>query len=128
MKAGVSGLRAGSGGHSYLNLDATFVVGWMVSLVLGEVANFAVYAFAPAILVTHLEALSPASPNSCGDPNSRHLKLQHVICDDNDSCLAAGSDTWQCVEGGRVVMMTLAVTIKMAIEWVVMVTPNIFII
>ncbi|KAI7735636.1 hypothetical protein M8C21_031952, partial [Ambrosia artemisiifolia] len=46
-----------------LILDATFVVGWdgehfyECAVVLGEVANFAAYAFAPAILVTPLGAL-----------------------------------------------------------------------
>lgn len=47
---------AGAGGFSYLREP----VWWcgMISMVLGEFANFAAYAFAPAILVTPLGALS----------------------------------------------------------------------
>ncbi|KAJ9555658.1 hypothetical protein OSB04_010272 [Centaurea solstitialis] len=56
MKAGVSGIRAGSGGHSYLKQPMWWV--GMISMILGEIANFAAYAFAPAILVTPLGALS----------------------------------------------------------------------
>ncbi|XP_076921282.1 putative magnesium transporter NIPA1 [Bidens hawaiensis] len=56
MKAGASGTRAGSGGHSYLKQPMWWA--GMVSMILGEVANFAAYAFAPAILVTPLGALS----------------------------------------------------------------------
>ncbi|KAK2988997.1 hypothetical protein RJ640_013988, partial [Escallonia rubra] len=55
-KAGATGIRAGSGGYSYL-----FEPWWwagMVTMIVGEVANFAAYAFAPAILVTPLGALS----------------------------------------------------------------------
>ncbi|CAI5480955.1 unnamed protein product [Closterium sp. Yama58-4] len=52
----VSGIRAGMGGHSYLK-EPLWWVG-MISMVLGEFANFAAYAFAPAILVTPLGALS----------------------------------------------------------------------
>ncbi|KAL8223924.1 hypothetical protein R6Q57_019399 [Mikania cordata] len=55
-KAGVSGIRAGSGGYSYL-YEPLWWVG-MIAMVVGEVANFAAYAFAPAILVTPLGALS----------------------------------------------------------------------
>ncbi|XP_076924204.1 putative magnesium transporter NIPA4 [Bidens hawaiensis] len=55
-KAGVSGVRAGSGGYSYL-YEPLWWVG-MITMVVGEVANFAAYAFAPAILVTPLGALS----------------------------------------------------------------------
>jgi hypothetical protein len=47
---------AGSGGFSYL-LEPLWWVG-LVAMALGEVANFAAYAFAPAILVTPLGALS----------------------------------------------------------------------
>lgn len=47
---------AGSGGFSYL-LEPLWWTG-MITMVLGEVANFAAYAFAPAILVTPLGALS----------------------------------------------------------------------
>lgn len=47
---------AGSGGYSYL----TKPLWWagMLTMVVGEIANFAAYAFAPAILVTPLGALS----------------------------------------------------------------------
>ncbi|MFQ6648837.1 hypothetical protein Gotur_021019, partial [Gossypium turneri] len=55
-KAGASGIRAGSGGYSYL-LEPLWWVG-MIAMVVGEIANFAAYAFAPAILVTPLGALS----------------------------------------------------------------------
>ena len=46
----------GNGGFSYLR-EPLWWAG-MLSLVVGEVANFAAYAFAPAILVTPLGALS----------------------------------------------------------------------
>ncbi|KAI3903750.1 hypothetical protein MKW92_040437 [Papaver armeniacum] len=55
-KAGVNGVRAGAGGHSYL-LEPMWWIG-MVTMIVGEIANFAAYAFAPAILVTPLGALS----------------------------------------------------------------------
>ncbi|WCJ33157.1 hypothetical protein M5689_014533 [Euphorbia peplus] len=55
-KAGVTGTRAGMGGHSYL-LEPWWWAG-MISMIAGEAANFAAYAFAPAILVTPLGALS----------------------------------------------------------------------
>lgn len=47
---------AGSGGYSYLKEP----LWWMglLAMVLGEGANFAAYAFAPAIIVTPLGALS----------------------------------------------------------------------
>ncbi|KAG6476207.1 hypothetical protein ZIOFF_065445 [Zingiber officinale] len=51
-KAGASGVRAGVGGYSYL-YEPLWWVG-MIAMVVGEVANFAAYAFAPAILVTPL--------------------------------------------------------------------------
>ncbi|KAK6772854.1 hypothetical protein RDI58_028092 [Solanum bulbocastanum] len=59
------GTRAGSGGHSYL-LEPMWWAGMLTSksrnsnlkLIVGEGANFAAYAFAPAILVTPLGALS----------------------------------------------------------------------
>lgn len=47
---------AGSGGFSYLT-EPLWWVGFL-SMVLGELANFAAYAYAPAILVTPLGALS----------------------------------------------------------------------
>ncbi|XP_023763569.1 probable magnesium transporter NIPA1 [Lactuca sativa] len=56
IKAGASGTRAGSGGHSYLKQPMWWV--GMTSMIFGEIANFAAYAFAPAILVTPLGALS----------------------------------------------------------------------
>ncbi|KAI7843812.1 hypothetical protein COHA_002710 [Chlorella ohadii] len=55
-RAGASGLRAGSGGYSYL-LEPLWWLG-LGTMAAGEVANFAAYAFAPAILVTPLGALS----------------------------------------------------------------------
>ena len=47
---------AGSGGFSYL-LQPLWWSG-LLTMIVGEVANFAAYAFAPAILVTPLGALS----------------------------------------------------------------------
>ncbi|KAH9298822.1 hypothetical protein KI387_030504 [Taxus chinensis] len=55
-RAGASGVRAGVGGYSYL-YEPLWWVG-MITMIVGEVANFAAYAFAPAILVTPLGALS----------------------------------------------------------------------
>ncbi|XP_061989209.1 probable magnesium transporter NIPA2 isoform X1 [Rosa rugosa] len=55
-KAGTTGVRAGSGGHTYL-YEPLWWAG-MISMIVGEIANFAAYAFAPAILVTPLGALS----------------------------------------------------------------------
>ncbi|KAI4321179.1 hypothetical protein MLD38_034594 [Melastoma candidum] len=55
-KAGASGVRAGAGGYSYL-YEPLWWIG-MITMVVGEIANFAAYAFAPAILVTPLGALS----------------------------------------------------------------------
>lgn len=46
----------GSGGYSYL-YEPLWWAGFL-SMVVGELANFAAYAFAPAILVTPLGALS----------------------------------------------------------------------
>ncbi|CAM8924435.1 hypothetical protein QQ045_023079 [Rhodiola kirilowii] len=54
MKA--TGQRAGSGGHSYLKQPWWWA--GMITMIVGEIANFAAYAFAPAILVTPLGALS----------------------------------------------------------------------
>ncbi|GIL73627.1 hypothetical protein Vretimale_5487 [Volvox reticuliferus] len=54
--AAAQGLRAGAGGFSYLK-EPVWWAG-MMSMVIGEAANFAAYAFAPAILVTPLGALS----------------------------------------------------------------------
>mmetsp|Transcript_16902 Transcript_16902/g.41528 ORF Transcript_16902/g.41528 Transcript_16902/m.41528 type:complete len:387 (+) Transcript_16902:181-1341(+) len=55
-KAGSSGVRASSGGYGYLQ-EPLWWMG-MVCMIVGEIANFAAYAFAPAILVTPLGALS----------------------------------------------------------------------
>ncbi|KAK6143762.1 hypothetical protein DH2020_024110 [Rehmannia glutinosa] len=55
-KAGASGVRAGAGGYSYL-YEPLWWTG-MIAMIVGEIANFAAYAFAPAILVTPLGALS----------------------------------------------------------------------
>lgn len=54
--AAVSGVRAGVGGYAYL-LEPLWWVG-MITMIVGEVANFIAYAFAPAVLVTPLGALS----------------------------------------------------------------------
>lgn len=54
--AAASGTRAGVGGYSYL-LEPLWWAG-MVSLIIGEIANFVAYAFAPAVLVTPLGAIS----------------------------------------------------------------------
>ncbi|KAG8369616.1 hypothetical protein BUALT_Bualt14G0032700 [Buddleja alternifolia] len=55
-KAGASGTRAGDGGYSYLK-EPWWWAG-MIAMFVGEGANFAAYAYAPAILVTPLGALS----------------------------------------------------------------------
>ncbi|XVF84586.1 hypothetical protein PTKIN_Ptkin17bG0049000 [Pterospermum kingtungense] len=55
-KAGSSGTRAGQGGYSYL-YEPWWWAG-MITMIVGEIANFAAYAYAPAILVTPLGALS----------------------------------------------------------------------
>ncbi|WRX35259.1 Magnesium transporter NIPA - like 10 [Theobroma cacao] len=65
--AAVSGVRAGCGGYAYL-LEPLWWLGMITSIkpfvvyvdavIVGEVANFVAYAFAPAILVTPLGALS----------------------------------------------------------------------
>lgn len=55
-RAGASNVRAGMGGYSYLS-EPLWWAG-MITMIVGEVANFAAYAFAPAILVTPLGALS----------------------------------------------------------------------
>ncbi|KAG0495217.1 hypothetical protein HPP92_006211 [Vanilla planifolia] len=54
--AATSGVRAGVGGYAYL-LEPLWWTG-MITMVVGEVANFVAYAFAPAVLVTPLGALS----------------------------------------------------------------------
>ncbi|KAG0582541.1 hypothetical protein M758_3G067100 [Ceratodon purpureus] len=55
-RAGATGVRAGSGGYSYL-YEPLWWAG-MITMIVGEVANFTAYAFAPAVLVTPLGALS----------------------------------------------------------------------
>ncbi|PKA64766.1 hypothetical protein AXF42_Ash016797 [Apostasia shenzhenica] len=55
-RAGSSGTRAGSGGYRYL-LEPLWWIG-MVTMIVGEIANFVAYIFAPAVLVTPLGALS----------------------------------------------------------------------
>ncbi|KAB2623106.1 magnesium transporter NIPA2-like [Pyrus ussuriensis x Pyrus communis] len=55
-KAGATGTRAGLGGYTYL-YEPLWWAG-MTAMIVGEIANFAAYAFAPAILVTPLGALS----------------------------------------------------------------------
>ncbi|CAI0548672.1 unnamed protein product [Linum tenue] len=54
--AATSGVRAGVGGYSYLS-EPLWWFG-MITMIVGEVANFVAYAFAPAVLVTPLGALS----------------------------------------------------------------------
>ncbi|XP_058079598.1 probable magnesium transporter NIPA4 isoform X2 [Magnolia sinica] len=54
--AATSGVRAGVGGYAYL-LEPFWWVG-MITMIVGEVANFVAYAFAPAVLVSPLGALS----------------------------------------------------------------------
>jgi drug/metabolite transporter (DMT)-like permease len=51
-----SGGRAGSGGFAYLK-EWLWWTG-MITMITGEIANFSAYAFAPAVLVTPLGALS----------------------------------------------------------------------
>lgn len=55
-RAGKSGARASVGGYGYL-LEPLWWVG-MITMIVGEVANFIAYIFAPAVLVTPLGALS----------------------------------------------------------------------
>ncbi|XP_054779148.1 probable magnesium transporter NIPA6 isoform X1 [Prosopis cineraria] len=55
-RAGAHGTRAGGGGYTYL-LEPLWWAG-MVTMIIGEVANFVAYIYAPAVLVTPLGALS----------------------------------------------------------------------
>ncbi|XP_022957533.1 probable magnesium transporter NIPA4 isoform X1 [Cucurbita moschata] len=55
-KAGASGISAGAGGFTYL-YEPLWWLG-MITMIVGEIANFVAYAFAPALLVTPLGALS----------------------------------------------------------------------
>ncbi|KAF0902126.1 hypothetical protein E2562_014380 [Oryza meyeriana var. granulata] len=56
IRAGKGGVRAGGGGYTYL-LEPLWWAG-MITMLFGEIANFVAYAFAPAVLVTPLGALS----------------------------------------------------------------------
>ncbi|KAL3619963.1 hypothetical protein CASFOL_034875 [Castilleja foliolosa] len=55
-RASAAGTRASDGGYSYLK-EPWWWAG-MITMLVGEAANFAAYAYAPAILVTPLGALS----------------------------------------------------------------------
>ncbi|XWS55059.1 hypothetical protein CRYUN_Cryun10bG0142600 [Craigia yunnanensis] len=55
-RGGASGTRAGVGGYTYL-LEPLWWAG-MITMIIGEVANFVAYIYAPAVLVTPLGALS----------------------------------------------------------------------
>ncbi|KAF8012530.1 hypothetical protein BT93_I0633 [Corymbia citriodora subsp. variegata] len=55
-RAGAAGTRAGIGGYTYL-YEPLWWTG-MVTMIVGEVANFVAYVYAPAVLVTPLGALS----------------------------------------------------------------------
>ncbi|XP_061342086.1 probable magnesium transporter NIPA6 [Gastrolobium bilobum] len=55
-RAAVRGTRAGVGGYTYL-LEPLWWAG-MVTMIIGEIANFVAYIYAPAVLVTPLGALS----------------------------------------------------------------------
>lgn len=56
QRAGASGTRASSGGYGYL-WEPLWWIG-MVTMIIGEFANFVAYIYAPAVLVTPLGALS----------------------------------------------------------------------
>ncbi|XAR62644.1 hypothetical protein NMG60_11017484 [Bertholletia excelsa] len=56
QRAGASGIRASSGGYGYL-LQPLWWIG-MITMIVGELANFVAYIYAPAVLVTPLGALS----------------------------------------------------------------------
>ncbi|XP_051144498.1 probable magnesium transporter NIPA6 isoform X2 [Andrographis paniculata] len=55
-RAAAAGTRAGVGGYTYL-FEPLWWVG-MITMIVGEIANFVAYIFAPAVLVTPLGALS----------------------------------------------------------------------
>ncbi|CAO2836975.1 unnamed protein product [Amaranthus hypochondriacus] len=55
-RAGIAGARAGVGGYGYL-MEPLWWVG-MGTMIVGEIANFVAYIYAPAVLVTPLGALS----------------------------------------------------------------------
>ncbi|XP_047342231.1 probable magnesium transporter NIPA6 [Impatiens glandulifera] len=56
QKAGASGPRASSGGYGYLRQPLWWI--GMITMIVGELANFVAYIYAPAVLVTPLGALS----------------------------------------------------------------------
>ncbi|KAG6421562.1 hypothetical protein SASPL_118119 [Salvia splendens] len=56
LRAAAAGTRAGVGGYTYL-LEPLWWAG-MISMIVGEIANFVAYIYAPAVLVTPLGALS----------------------------------------------------------------------
>ncbi|KAH6768610.1 magnesium transporter [Perilla frutescens var. frutescens] len=56
LRAAAAGTRAGGGGYTYL-LEPLWWAG-MISMIVGEIANFVAYIYAPAVLVTPLGALS----------------------------------------------------------------------
>jgi len=56
QRAGVSGPRASSGGYGYLRQPLWWI--GMITMIVGELANFIAYIYAPAVLVTPLGALS----------------------------------------------------------------------
>ncbi|XP_047330657.1 probable magnesium transporter NIPA6 isoform X2 [Impatiens glandulifera] len=56
QRAAACGLRAGGGGYTYL-LQPLWWTG-MITMIVGEAANFVAYVYAPAVLVTPLGALS----------------------------------------------------------------------
>lgn len=55
-RAGTHGQRAGAGGHAYMR-EPLWLIGTAV-MGLGEALNFVAYAYAPAVLVTPLGAIS----------------------------------------------------------------------
>lgn len=73
-----SSSRAGSGGYAYLR-EWLWWTG-LITMAIGEAANFAAYGFAPAILVTPLGALSVIVRyvhQSTGKPP--HLSVSYII-------------------------------------------------
>jgi len=56
MAAGQTGLRASAGGFSYLQQPLWWI--GLITMIGGESANFAAYAYAPAILVTPIGAIT----------------------------------------------------------------------
>ncbi|KAL2520087.1 putative magnesium transporter NIPA6 [Forsythia ovata] len=56
QRAGASGCRASSGGYGYLLVPLWWI--GMITMIVGEFANFVAYIYAPAVLVAPLGALS----------------------------------------------------------------------